>query len=504
MSPTNEKNLLSSNQQRIPAASRRDFLKAGIAGVAMTTPYIFTSQTVRADEKSDKPTVASIGVGGSRGRFSRGGNIARQAAKLGRMIAVCDVDEKHNAEFNEKLGGNLNMYTDYRKLFENEKPDVVTIGTPDHWHVPIALEALYAGCDVYCEKPLTLTLAEGAIIRSAVKETGQVFQVGTQQRTEMNRLFMYATAIVRSGRLGDNVNAHCAIGGGLNAGPFENAETPEGLDWDMWLGPAPKVDYCNERRKIFRWFLEYSGGKMTDWGAHHIDIAQWALGLDHTGPTKVHGTGAMTDHVPENFDWSAFLDGKATLPNGYNSATKFNINLDFAEGNRLTVNNEYEDGDTKFGNGILFTGDKGRMFVNRGKLQGKVVEELFGMNLGKVKDEEGKQRPNYKEAIANLSDETRKEFDEVFEKLHKGKRSKGHMANFFDCHEDRGEPISDVSSHVRTMASCHLCNVALMLGREIKWDPTAENFGSDDQANALMTRKRREGFELPQMSAAAG
>ena len=502
MSPINEKNLQSN--QRIRAASRRDFLKAGVASVAIATPYIFTSQTVRADDKSDKPTVASIGVGGSRGRFSRGGNIARQAAKLGRMIAVCDVDEKHNAEFNEKLGGNLNMYTDYRKLFENEKPDVVTIGTPDHWHVPIALEALYAGCDVYCEKPLTLTLAEGAIIRSAVKETGQVFQVGTQQRTEMNRLFMYATAIVRSGRLGDNVNAHCAIGGGLNAGPFENAETPEGLDWDMWLGPAPKVDYCNERRKIFRWFLEYSGGKMTDWGAHHIDIAQWALGLDHTGPTKVHGTGAMTDHIPEHFDWSAFLDGKATLPNGYNSATKFNINLDFAEGNRLTVNNEYEDGDTKFGNGILFTGDKGRMFVNRGKLQGKVVEELFGMNLGKVKDEEGKQRPNYKEAIANLSDETRKEFDEVFEKLHKGKKSKGHMANFFDCHEDRGEPISDVSSHVRTMASCHLCNVALMLGREIKWDPTAENFGSDDQANALMTRKRREGFELPQMSAAAG
>ena len=483
--------------------SRREFLKASsLVGAGMTVPYFFSTKSVWADNSGNKPTIAAIGVGGSRGRYNRGGSIANQAANLGRMIAVCDVDDKHNAEFNEKHGGNLSMYTDYRKLFEKEKPDVVTIGTPDHWHIPIALEALYSGCDVYCEKPLTLTLEEGAIIREAVKETGKVFQVGTQQRTEMNRLFMYAVAIVRSGRLGEKVNAHCAIGGGLNQGPFENTEVPEGLDWDMWVGPAPKVDYCEERRKIFRWYLEYSGGKMTDWGAHHIDIAQWALGLDSTGPTSIHGTGEMTDVVPEGFDWAAFLNGETTLPNGYNSATKFNINLDFAAGNRITVNNEYVDGDTKFGNGILFTGEKGRMFVNRGKLQGKIVEELFGSNLGEVTDEEGNKRKNYGEAVARLDAATKSEFDEVFLELHKGKKSASHMANFFDCVEDRGEPISDVASHVRTMASCHLCNIALMLGRELKWDPVAENFGSDDEANALMTRKRRAGYALPTAAAA--
>ena len=167
------------------------------------------------------------------------------------------------------------------KLLDKEKPDVVTIGTPDHWHVPIAIAALHAGCDVYCEKPLTLTIEEGFRIRKAVQDSGRVFQVGTQQRSENENRFLKAIAIVKSGRLGKKVNADIAIGGGEVGGPFATYATPDGLDWDMWHGAANAVDYSKERCKDFRWYFDYSGGKMTDWGAHHIDIAQWALGQDH-------------------------------------------------------------------------------------------------------------------------------------------------------------------------------------------------------------------------------
>ena len=338
--------------------------------------------------------------------------MARQAAKIGQMVAVCDVDARHRYEFNKDFDEKLGMYNDYRTMIEKEKPDIVTIGTPDHWHIPIAEFALRSGADVYCEKPLTLTIQEGIEIRQVVEETGRVFQVGTQQRSEMEGRFLKAIAIVRSGRIGGNVNAYVAIGGAPTGGPFEAKPVPNDLDWDMWLGPAPEADYSEERRRMFRWFFEYSGGKMTDWGAHHIDIAQWALGQDTSGPVEVSGTGKFTPLVPDNFNWSAFLNGEATLPNGFNTATKFNIDLKFGNGAVLSVNDFFKrDDGVEFGNGILFEGDKGRIFVNRGKLQGKAVNELT------EKDNE--------------------ELDAIIAKLYKGKKPGSHMRNFFECVEDR-------------------------------------------------------------------
>ncbi|TWU37082.1 Gfo/Idh/MocA family protein [Novipirellula artificiosorum] len=446
-------------------ASRRNFLKSTAAAGSLAA----ASNPVLAADDSKKRTVASIGVGGSRGRYNRGGAIARDAAKLGKMIAVCDVDELHAKEFNEALGGDLNMYSDYREMLEKEKPQIVTIGTPDHWHVPIAIAALRSGADVYCEKPLTLTIDEGKKIRKVVEETGRVFQVGTQQRSTKG-LFLTAIAMVQMGMLGDNVNAYVAIGGAPNDGPFESTPVPDGIDWDMWVGPAPAAAYCDQRRRMFRWFFEYSGGKMTDWGAHHIDIAQWALAPGEDGPVKISGTGKFTKNVPDDYNWKAFLDGEASLPNGFNTATEFHIDLTFDSGSVLSVNNHYKrEGDNvDFGNGILFEGDKGRIFVNRGKLEGKPVDAL--------------------------TDEDRKRIDDKIIELCKGKKPGSHMQNFFDCIEDRSKPISDVWSHHRTMTSCHLCNIALMLGRELQWDPKAELFVNDDQANALLSRKSRTGF----------
>ena len=207
---------------------------------------------------------------------------------------------------------------------------------------------------------------------------------------------------------------------------------------------------------------------MTDWGAHHIDIAQWALAPGETGPVKVVGTAEFPNSVPSEFNWNAFLDGDASLPNGYNTATKFQIELTFDNGSVMSVNDHYkrESDNVDFPNGILFEGELGRIFVNRGKLEGAPVDKL--------------------------TDDDRAELDEAIIKLCKGRAPGNHMGNFFECIKDRGTPISDVWSHHRTMTSCHLCNIALMLGRELRWDPKAERFIDDDQANALMSRKSRK------------
>ncbi|QEF98590.1 Inositol 2-dehydrogenase [Stieleria maiorica] len=451
------------------STNRRHFLKAAAAGsaVAATGTGLSLDAPLIAQDNDAKLRLASIGVGGSRGRYNRGGSIARAASKFANMIAVCDVDDLHAEEFNQEFGGKLAKYRDYREMLEKEQPQVVTIGTPDHWHVPIAIAALRSGADVYCEKPLTLTIDEGKQIRAVVEETGRVFQVGTQQRSSKD-LFLTAIAMVHSGRLGDNVNAYVAIGGAPGDGPFESTAAPADLDWNLWVGPAPEAEYCEERRRMFRWYFEYSGGKMTDWGAHHIDIAQWALAPGEDGPTRIKGTGQFPSSVPSDLDWAAFLDGEISLPNAYNTATKFSIDLKYDNGSLISVNDRYtrESENIDFPNGILFEGDKGRIFVNRGKLQGSPVD--------------------------NLTENDKAELNEYIVELCHGKNPGNHMGNFFECIEDRGKPISDVWSHHRTMTSCHLCNIALMTGRELNWDPKQEMFIGDDEANKLLSRKSRD------------
>ncbi len=452
-------------------SNRRRFLKSSAAATAaVSAPQLWMPRLGRAGDANNRPRCLAIGVGGSRGRFNRGGTIARQAAQFADLIAVCDVDELHAKEFSEKLGGKPKTYFDYREALAAEKPDIVTIGTPDHWHVPIAIAAMRAGCDVYCEKPLTLTIDEGKQICRVVKETGRVFQVGTQQRSEYGHAFLRSIALVQGGYLGDNIKAHVAIGGAPVGGPFQPTTAPDDVHWDFWVGPARKAPYMEERRKMFRWFLEYSGGKMTDWGAHHIDIAQWAIGCDHSGPVEVSGEGKFPPLVPENFDFAKFFAGEATLPHAFNAAHEFHIELKFANDRVITVHHHYrsEDGETDFGNGILFEGSEGRIFVNRGRLTGKPVEEL--------------------------SDADKQRLDEAVAKLYKGKPLHGHMANFFDCLEDRSQPVADVFTHHRTMTSCHLCNITLMLGRPVKWDPDKESFIGDDQATALMQRPSRKDY----------
>ena len=452
-------------------SSRRNFLTASFGfGAVAASDFIRGRSPVWGQEANDRIAVAAIGVGGSRGRHSRGTAIAVEAAKLGQLIAVCDVDDVHNVEFNGRFDHQLNTYTDYRQLFENESPDVVTIGTPDHWHVPIAETALRAGCDVYCEKPLTLTIQEGVHLKGVVEETGRVFQVGTQQRSGYDSKFLQAIAMVQSGRLGKSVNAFVAVGGGPVGATFKTGLPPSDLDWDMWLGPAPDAEYCEERRQQFRWFSEYSGGKMTDWGAHHVDIAQWALGCEDTGPIRVSAKGTFPPAIPDDFNWLAYFSGEATLPNTFNAAVKFSIDLEFANGSILNVTDRYrrEQDGIDFGNGILFEGDAGRIFVSRGNLSGRPVEELTEVDKQEISDR--------------------------VHVLYQGRSPGNHMENFFECVRERVQPISDVVTHHRTMTSCHLCNIALWLGRDLVWNPDLEEFVGDDQANLLRARSSRAGF----------
>jgi len=439
--------------RRLP--NRRDFLKTSVA-LAGGAPFLWTGASAGAAEsKNGTLSVAAIGVGG------RGSGIGHAAAGLGQMVACCDVDRAHAEKFAAKYQGKCALYTDYRKLLERKDVDVVTIGTPDHWHTAIAIAALKTGRDVYCEKPLTLTIDEGKLLCKVVKQTGRVFQVGSQQRSDSK--FLTAIALARSGRLGKTLTATCSIGGARSGGPFATAAPPAGLDWDMWLGQAPKVEYCPERcHSTFRWWLEYSGGKLTDWGAHHVDIAQWGLGHESSGPITIEGEGNFPN-LPDQFDPVAFFAGRLKLPNGYNTATTFQVTLTFANGSRIIV----RDGP---GNGIGFKGDHAEIFVSRGKLTGPMIDEL--------------------------SDADRQWLNQEMDTLYKGMRRHGHMDNFFDCVKARKEPVSDVFSHHRELSSCHLCNIALLLKRRLRWDPVKEVFIGDAQANALLSRPQRKGYEV--------
>lgn len=428
--------------------SRREFLKtsAAVAAGSAITPYWFaqSSAAERYQDPTDRPILGAIGVGG------RGTGIANAAKQFGDMVAVCDVDTRHAERGKAQLSdGKAEIYKDYQALLDRDDIDAVTIGTPDHWHTKIAIAALQAGKDVYCEKPLTLTIEEAKQLRDVLAGTDRIFQVGTQQRSEFGSMFIKAVAIAQSGRLGDIRKVTCAIGGAPSGGPFTQQDPPQELDWEMWLGQAPLTPYIPERcHGNFRWWYEYSGGKMTDWGAHHVDIAHWAMGMSDTGPVKISGTAEHPD-----------------ITNGYNTATKFNVQCQFANGAEIVI---VDTAAPDFDNGVLIEGDKGRIFVNRGRLTGGAVEELADNPLP----------------------------EDALVKLFKGKQPSGHMRNFFDSVKTRSEPISDVPSHVRALTTCHLANICIRLSRDLAWDPDSEQITGDDDARGWQSREQRAGYEI--------
>ena len=441
-------------------SNRRRFIKQSAATAVATsaTAYFPWSEKAFANEsKNDRPVIGGIGLGGM------GSGDCRGHARFGDIVAVADVDQKHadRAKADERIGkGKADSYSDYRKILERNDIDVVSIATPDHWHVKIAIEALQAGKHVFCQKPLTLTLEENQLVRNACRKFDkQVFFIGTQQRSDRNK-FLRAVNMVQKGLLGDIKHIKVGINGGTKAKAFKKADVPANLDWDNWLGQAPLVDYIPQRcHGTFRWWYEYSGGKFTDWGAHHVDIATWAINQNGDGMGPVTIDGSDTNHPVE------FKDGYPTVNDTFNTAHDYNVVCKFDNGIQMDI-------ESRGDNGILFTGTKGRMFVSRSKITGLPIEENW---------DKGK-------------------FDESdLKRMYKGKPSEGHKDNFYRCIREGGLPISDVFSHVQAMATCHLAAIAARFGREIKWDAKAEKIVGDEQAQGLFARDRREGYDIPKV-----
>lgn len=447
--------------------TRRRFLQSTTALGAASLFLPVGQRALGYQSPNDRPVFATIGL------RNQGWAITRKTLKFADFAALADVDANILAANVQKTaqrqGKQPDAYKDYRSILERDDIDAVMIATPGHWHTKIAVEAMLAGKDVYCEKPLSLTIDEGKLIEKVVKDTGRVFQVGTMQRTEIGQRFLKAVALVQHGRIGDVKKVTCGIDGMTPSEAIPEAPVPEGLDWEMWLGPAPKVPYraLPEMRKgygggvplysnchySFRNWHEYSGGKLTDWGAHHVDIACWALGATDTGPSKI---------TPLEYEMACeYKDGYPVADDRYNVATKYTVRADMPDDVEMIIT-------SKGDNGILFEGTEGRFFVNRGRLSGKPVEQL-------------EENPLPESAI---------------EEIYGGPVSENHSANFIESMQSRKQPISDVWSHNRMLEICHLANISMRLGRELNWDPAQRQITGDDQANAFLSRESRKGYEI--------
>ncbi|MEM8945948.1 MAG: Gfo/Idh/MocA family oxidoreductase [Planctomycetota bacterium] len=456
-----------SQVESLRSSTRREFVKSTASfAAASAVPYFFSTPKTFADEtqaKNDRLKVGLIGAGGM------GVGNMNAAKEMCDVVAIADADSGRAAGANKKLSqGKADVYADYREILQRDDLDALHIATPDHWHTKPLVEALLAGHDVYCEKPMTLTIDEGKLIRKVVKDTGRIVQVGTQQRSQFD-LFVKAIAIVAEGRVGKIKHINASIGGAPASPVIPVAEVPKELDWDRWLGPAPLVEYRALRREKgrpnsnchyeFRWWYEYSGGKLTDWGAHHVDIGVWALQVNGNSGIPISVGGEATHPVP-------FKDGMPTANDQYNTATKFKMTALFADDVEMTIRHDR-------GNGVTIEGDKGRIFVNRGKLTGKPVEDL-------------KDNPLPEDAISKVYKSLPTEFNE----------RKAHWSNFFHCVKTRQEPISDVHSHMEALNVCHLAGISARLGRTIQWDGAAEQITGDEQANDMLARPYRKGYEI--------
>lgn len=451
--------------------NRRHALKSslGWAGAA-----VLASRTERAlgfTSANERPRMAAVGTGSrwyqkATGLDRRYGSAPRMR-RLGDYVAACDADSYRvglAAEIVKGWTGSApKATTDYRAVIDDPQVDIVHISTPDHWHAKIAIEAMLAGKDVYCEKPMTLTIEEGQLMSRVCQETGRVCQIGTQQRSGKD--FLTAIALIRAGRLGEVKKATCSIGGGPTSPEIPVVDPPKSLDWNLWQGPVPAVPFrylagnngetqsWSRCHYEFRWWYEYSGGKLTDWGAHHCDIATWGLGKTETGPVSIDPV--MVKHPVE------FRDGYPVDDSRYNTATAFLIRARFADGKEIELRHDQ-------GNGILFEGTEGRIFVNRGRLTGKPVEDLASNPLP----------------------------GGALEEVYQGRELTDHFSNFFAACQDRKDPISDVHSHHRALSTCHLAGIAARTGRKFEWDPEAERVVGDELAQSLVKRDRRAEFEI--------
>ncbi len=423
--------------------SRRRFLGATAGAVAF--PSIVPSSVFGASAPSGKITMGCIGVG-SQGTSDMNGFLSKGDA---RVIAVCDVDKGHRDAAKKRVDGKYGnsdcaTYHDFRELIARDDIDALLLAVPDHWHSIPVIAGARAGKDMYGEKPLSRTIHEGKMMVEAVHRYDRIWQTGSWQRSVAN--FRRAAELVINGRAGKISLVEVGLPTGGSTGNPPVSPVPEGLDWDFWLGPAPWKPFMKYSARAphwdWRWIMDYSGGQLTDWAGHHIDIAHWGLGLDRTGPVEIEGKGVYPK------------DGIYDVPMQYKFTCKY------ANGITMVVANDKQ---LSHGMGTCWYGDKGWVHVNRSGLWAEpksILEEVIG------------------------PDETH-----LYE-------SRDHQQNFLDCVKTRKETITPIEIAYRSISVGHLGEIAMLLERKVHWDPDKQVFVNDDAANRMMSRPMRSPWHL--------
>lgn len=425
------------NQSQI---TRRSFLKGtAAAGATVAIPSIVPASVFGANAPSSRIVMGAIGVG-SQGTGDMQGFLGKPEVQ---MVAVCDVEKSHRDRAKKIVDGrygnkDCTAYLDFRDLIGRGDLDAVLLALPDQWHAIPAIAAARAGLDIHGQKPLARSIREGRAICDAVHRYGRVWQTGSQQRSDYK--FRRACELVRNGRIGKILKVEVGLptGGGTDVKPV--MPVPEGLDWNFWLGPAPYVPYRGVSHWDWRWIMDYSGGQLTDWAGHHIDIAHWGMAWDYTGPVEIEGKG--------NYPTEGL----------YNVATQYKFACTYADGTVMTVANNQQ-----LTQGAKWYGETGWIHVNRGGLNAsdeKILREEIGPN------------------------ETR-----LYE-------SRDHKQNFLDCVKSRELTICPAEVGHRSISVALLGEIAMLTGRKIKWDPKNEKIIGDPEASALLGRSYREPWVL--------
>jgi predicted dehydrogenase len=443
--------------------SRRQFLLQAAAA-----PLIVSASALGRDDKPPPSERINLGVIGA---GNQGFNDMR--AFLGdarvRIVAVCDVNRESAGYWNGAVAGRepgrrlveqhyaaekkagtykgCDAHVDFRELLDRKDIDAVLVSTPDHWHALPVILAAKAGKDVYCQKPLALTIAEGRAMSNAVKKFKRVFQCGSQQRSDSN--FRRACELVRNGRIGKLHTVRCGLPGGRpdygKTGDRKKPEkVPDGFEFDLWIGPAPNAEYAPARCHVnFRWIYDYSGGQVTDWGGHHPDCAQWGMDTEMTGPIEIRNAKGV---FPPDDLW--------------NTATEYSFEAIYKNGVKLVVSSKEKGG-------VTWEGSEGSVWANRGALDASPKAIL-----------DAKPGPGWITLY----------------------KSENHYGNFIDCVLSRKETAAPVEVAHRSITICHLGNIAMRLGREkLKWDPGKEQILDDAEAAKMLSRPYRDPWKLPEV-----
>lgn len=457
------------NNRRIVNGGKCDHGRRRFLTTAAMAPAILPATVLGTDAPSNRISLGCIGTG-FQWQWDTSAFLALEDVQI---VAVCDVDRKrmenakkviedgYAAKTVSGIYSGVSMHGDFRELLARDDIDAVAIATPDHWHALIAMAASNAGKDIYCQKPLTYSIREGRALSDTVRRNRTVFQTGSQQRSMGN--FRFACELVRNRKIGELKEVEVGLGGpGGDIVQWAPAPVPDGFDYDMWLGPAPWAQYTEKRCHFtFRWIKDFAYGLVTDWGAHHIDTAQWGMGSDGSGPVTID---SRAEFIPDGL---------------YDVPKSFRFTCEYSSGVKMTV----ADGSV-FKLGIKFIGSDGWVFITRGQGEGDISaepESILSSVIGPDDVRLYRHRPTRSRINWNHENDN---------------NTIMHYINFIDCIRSRKETAAPVETGHRSVSICHLAHISMELGRPVRWDPDRERFVGDPEADRMLMRPMRSPWHL--------